>query len=153
SIYLPLYLQLVLDVSASVAGLTLIAYMAGTVIGAFAAGRGLGRYTHYKRFPMAGLLLAIASLAVMALAPRRPLGAIGSLVFVCGGGIGTMYPVTTILIQNAVAPHQFGVATGTLNFFRLLGGTIVVAGFGAIVLGASDVSGGIAALGSWSDGG
>jgi hypothetical protein len=47
-----------------------------------------------------------------------------------------MYPITTVLIQSAVPRHQIGVATGTLNFFRLLGGTIVVAGFGAIVLGS-----------------
>jgi hypothetical protein len=45
-------------------------------------------------------------------------------------------------MQNAVKPHQLGTATGTLNFFRTLGGAIVVAGFGAIVLGAvSDGSG------------
>jgi hypothetical protein len=47
-----------------------------------------------------------------------------------------MYPVTTVVIQNAVAPHQFGTATGTLNFFRQLGGAIIVAAFSAIVLGA-----------------
>ena len=46
-----------------------------------------------------------------------------------------MYPVTTVVIQNVVQPHQFGTATGTLNFSRQLGGSIVVA-FGAIVLGA-----------------
>src|SRR5262249_3284612 len=56
------------------------------------------------------------------------------LLTLAGGGIGPMYPVTTVLTQNAVPRHQIGVATGTLNFFRLLGGTIVVAGFGAIVL-------------------
>ncbi len=38
-------------------------------------------------------------------------------------------------MQNAVKPHQLGTATGTLNFFRTLGGAIVVAVFGAIVLG------------------
>jgi hypothetical protein len=70
------------------------------------------------------------------------LGGVAGLLFLCGGGIGPMYPMTTVLIQNAVLPHQFGVATGTLNFFRLLGGTIVVAGFGAIVLGTIDASGG-----------
>ena len=57
-----------------------------------------------------------------------------------------MYPVTTVLIQNAVLPHQFGIVTGTLNFFRLLGGTIIVAGLGAIVLTKVDASGGLAAL-------
>ena len=38
-------------------------------------------------------------------------------------------------MQNAVKPHQLGTATGTLNFFRTLGGAIIVAVFGAIVLG------------------
>jgi hypothetical protein len=45
-------------------------------------------------------------------------------------------PVTTVAIQNAVMPHQMGTATGTMNFFRSLGGAIIVAGFGAIVMGS-----------------
>ena len=52
-----------------------------------------------------------------------------------------MYPVTTTIIQNAVAPHQLGTATGALNFARLLGGAIIVAAFGAIVLGGIDTGG------------
>jgi sugar phosphate permease len=53
-----------------------------------------------------------------------------------------MYPVSTILMQNVVKPHQLGTATGTLNFFRTLGGAILVAVFGAILLGgANDGSG------------
>jgi MFS family permease len=147
SVYLPLYLQLVLGASASMAGLALIAFTAGTVVGAFAAGRALGRHRHYMRIPMAGLLIAILAVAAMAAAPASlSLGGVACLLFLCGGGIGTMYPVTTVLTQNVVPPHQFGVATGTLNFFRLLGGTIVVAGFGAIVLGTIDASGGLVAL-------
>jgi hypothetical protein len=41
------------------------------------------------------------------------------------------------VMQNTVKPHQLGTATGTLNFFRTLGGAIVVALFGAIVLGGA----------------
>ena len=48
-----------------------------------------------------------------------------------------MYPTSTIVMQNAVKPHQMGIATGTLNFFRLLGGAIIVAVFGAIVFGSA----------------
>ena len=40
-------------------------------------------------------------------------------------------------MQNGVKPHQLGTATGAVNFFRLLGGAIVVAVFGAIVLGSA----------------
>jgi EmrB/QacA subfamily drug resistance transporter len=137
SIYLPLYLELARGASASMSGVALIAFTAGTVVGAFWAGRGLGRYKRYKRIPMVGLLVAIAALAVLATRDDMPFGIVAVLLVLAGGGIGTMYPVTTVLMQNAVLPHQFGVATGTLNFFRLLGGTIVVAGFGAIVLGAA----------------
>ena len=74
------------------------------------------------------------------------LAGVSCLLALCGGGIGTMYPVTTVLIQNAVLPHQFGIVTGTLNFFRLLGGTIIVAALGAIVLTKVDSSGGLVAL-------
>jgi MFS family permease len=57
------------------------------------------------------------------------------LLFALGCGLGPMYPMSTIVMQNAVKPHQLGTATGTLNFFRTLGGAIIVAIFGAIVLG------------------
>ena len=38
-------------------------------------------------------------------------------------------------MQNAVTPHQMGVATGAANFFRALFSSLVVAVLGAIVLG------------------
>jgi MFS family permease len=147
SIYVPLYLELVLGASPSVSGTALIAFTAGTVIGAFAAGRSLGRHRHYKYLPMAGLAIGIVSLATMAAMPTGlMLAGVSGLLFLAGAGIGTMYPVSTVLIQNAVLPHQFGVVTGTLNFFRLLGGTIIVAALGAIVLTKVDASGGLVAL-------
>ena len=76
------------------------------------------------------------ALAVLAADPAgHTLGEVVALLFVLGFGLGPMYPVCTIVMQNVVKPHQLGTATGTLNFFRTLGGAIVVAVFGAIVLG------------------
>jgi sugar phosphate permease len=49
-------------------------------------------------------------------------------------------------MQNVVKPHQLGTATGTLNFCRTLGGAIVVAVFGAIVLGGVDNSSGVVTM-------
>jgi hypothetical protein len=45
-----------------------------------------------------------------------------------------MFPFTIVMVQNAVPLHQLGTATGTMNFFRALGATFIVTGFGAIVL-------------------
>src|SRR5207244_13287795 len=56
------------------------------------------------------------------------------LLAVGGAGVGPMWPATTVIIQNAVPLHQLGIATGTLSFFRQLGGALVVAIFAAIVL-------------------
>jgi MFS family permease len=152
SMFTPLYLELALQASAFTSGVALIAFTAGTTLGAFAAGRALERHRHYKRIPLSGLFLAIIALAALAANRHLSFGTVTGLLLLVGGGIGTMYPVTTVLIQNAVPSDQFGVATGTLNFFRLLGGTIMVAGFGAIVLGNVDAAGGLMALEPMSHG-
>ena len=136
TIYMPLYCQTVLGVSASLSGLALIAYMGGATLGSLVSTRVIVRIKHYMRVPMAGLVIAIVALAVLAADPAgHTLGEVVGLLFVLGLGLGPMYPVSTIVMQNVVKPHQLGTATGTLNFFRTLGGAIVVAVFGAIVLG------------------
>jgi hypothetical protein len=89
--------------------------------------------------PMVGLPLGIATLAIFAIWPDTfSVAEVAALLVFGGLGMGTMYPTTTVIIQNAVLPHQLGTATGTLNFFRQLGGALVVAVFGAIVLGGLD---------------
>jgi len=147
SIFMPLYMELVLRASASASGVVLIAFMGGATLGSLLAGRLLSRLDRYKRVPLAGLPLGIAVLAAFAIWPERfsPLE-VAALLAIGGLGIGTMYPTTTVLIQNAVPPHQVGTATGTLNFFRQLGGAIVVAIFGSIVLGGLDAHAGGAML-------
>jgi EmrB/QacA subfamily drug resistance transporter len=136
TIYMPLYCQTVLGVSASLSGLALIAYMGGATLGSLVSTRFIVRIRHYMRVPLGGLVVAVCALAVLASNPAgHSLGQVVGLLFVLGCGLGPMYPVSTIVMQNAVKPHQLGTATGTLNFFRTLGGAIVVAMFGAIVLG------------------
>ena len=63
------------------------------------------------------------------------------LLSIGGAGLGVMYPVTTTIVQNTVKPHQLGTATGALNFARQLGGAIIVAAFGTILLGGIDTGG------------
>jgi EmrB/QacA subfamily drug resistance transporter len=139
AIYVPLYCQVVLGASASVSGFALISFMVGTTIGSLATGRLLQRLTHYMRVPIVGLVFAIATLAVLAADPAGlSLGTFTVLLGVLGVAIGPMYQTTTIVMQNAVKLHQMGTATGTLNFFRLLGGAIIVAAFGAILLGSAN---------------
>ena len=142
SVYLPLYLELVLGLSPTGSGIALIVFLAAATGGSFIAGRLMTRTPHYKRVPLAGMVLGILMLAGMAAKPAGlSLLEVGLLLAVGGMGLGVMYPVTTTIIQNVVQPHQLGIATGALNFFRLLGGAMIVAAFGAIVLGGAGVAG------------
>ena len=142
SVYVPIYLQSVLHLSASASGLAMIALMGGTVTGATVSGRVMMHVRHYRRMPVAGLI--VAALAVLALALRPsglPLALVEVLLAAIGLGLGTVLPVTTVAIQNAVELHQLGTATASMNFFRSLGGAILVAAFGAILLGGIGAEG------------
>lgn len=142
TIYLPVYFEAVRGLSASVSGLALIPLMAGTVCGATLSGRSMAKVKHYKRLPLAGLLVAMLATGVLAAFARDlSITLVEVLLAIISIGLGTLLPVSTVAIQNAVASHELGTATGTANFFRSLGGALIVAVFGAIVLSGSGLSG------------
>jgi EmrB/QacA subfamily drug resistance transporter len=138
TIFVPIYFETVLGLSASAAGFALIPLMGGTVIGSTASGQAMSRLAHYKRAPFIGLAAAFAALIVLAAAPDRlSVAAVCSALGAIGLGMGSLFPVTTVSVQNAVLPYQLGTATGAMNFFRQLAGAVIVAAFGAIVLGGA----------------
>ena len=146
TIVLPLYGQLALGMSVSASAWTIVALQGGATVASIFGGRMLVRFTHYKRVPLAGLLISIAGLLPLAMAPSgfSPITAI-ALIAVVGFGLGPTFPFTVVVVQNSVAMHELGVATGALNFFRALGATFIVAMFGALVLAGAPMVRGMAA--------
>ncbi len=135
TIYVPLYFESVLHLSAAQSGLALIPLMGATVVWATVTGRLMTRMTHYKRVPLAGLAVSLLALLILAALAAPPIGTVLVLLFIVGSGLGTAFPISTVCMQNAVARHQMGIATGVSNFFRALLSSLVVAALGAIVLG------------------
>jgi MFS family permease len=143
TIILPLYAQLALGLSVSESAWSIVALQGAATLSSVVGGRLLVRFAHYKRVPLVGLLISIAAFVPLALAPTgfSSLAALG-LIALAGFGLGPTFPFTIVVVQNAVALHQLGIATGTMNFFRALGSTFIVTGFGAIVLaGAPSIRG------------
>src|SRR5215470_893465 len=135
SIFIPIYVELVLQHSPSASGLALIAFMVGATVGSMVAGRLMPKLEHYKLVPIVAMPIGVATLVVFAISPGDLTLIEATLLLAIGGiGMGPMWPATTVIIQNAVPLHQLGIATGTLSFFRQLGGALVVAIFAAIVL-------------------
>ena len=143
TIFMPVYFELVLGFSPSGSGTALIVFLAAATVGSFIAGRLMVRLTHYKLVPVGGHAARHRHAGGVRLAARRAVAARGLRAArrSAAPGSGVMYPVTTTIVQNSVAPHQLGTATGALNFARQLGGAIIVAAFGTIVLGGIDTGG------------
>ena len=142
TIYAPVYFETVLGLSASHAGLTLIPFMGGVVIGSTASGRLMASVTHYKRIGLVGLPFAALALMPLALVPAQlSIAAVGALLFVVGNGIGTVFPLTTVAVQNAVLPWQLGTVTGLINFMRALASALMVAVYGAFLFGGASAKG------------
>jgi EmrB/QacA subfamily drug resistance transporter len=142
TIFVPLYFEAVLGLSSSLSGLSLIPLMLVTNMGSTFAGRGLAWFRHYKRVPMVGLTISITSLALLAWHPYQPVVIVILHLAAVGVGIGTVFPVATVAVQNAVPRHQLGIATGTMNFFRALLSAVIIAMLGAIVLGGINLRSG-----------
>jgi EmrB/QacA subfamily drug resistance transporter len=136
AVHAPLYFEIVLGLSATKSGLALIPFMGGVVIGSTVTGQAMGRVARYKRIGLLGLPLAAAALGLIAALPAAlGIGLVGTLLALAGIGLGTALPITTVSIQNAVAVHELGTATGVNNFLRSLGSALMVALYGAILLG------------------
>jgi len=136
TVFMPLYFEVMKGLSAGESGLALIPQLAATVTFSWLTGRSLVHMRRYKWMPACGLSAAIVALAALAIWPDAlPLAAVLALNAVIGAGMGSMFPISTVCMQNAVTQHQMGVATATANFFRRLFSALVVAMLGAIVLG------------------
>jgi EmrB/QacA subfamily drug resistance transporter len=136
TIFVPLYFEVVRHLSASESGMALIPLMGASVVFSTITGRLMVHVTHYKRLPLIGTALGILSLAALAIWPvDMPIPLVLFLLFVVGSGVGTLFPISTVGMQNAVPQAQMGITTGAANFFRALFSSLVVAILGAIVLG------------------
>ena len=134
NLFLPMFLQLLVGLGASDSGLLLMTLMFSFNVGAGISGYVTGRVRRYKVLPMMGLLLALlATVALGFAAGRLGLITIEALLTIIGLGFGTMPPMATVALQNAVARAELGAATASLNFVRSLAGTIFVGVFGALL--------------------
>src|ERR1700688_192438 len=114
TVHLPLYYEVVYHLSASEAGLALIPLAAVSTGGAAIAGRAMARLKHYKRVAIIGTSCAAVLGCVLALT-TLPLWGLLLLLSLFALGIGTVFPVSVVALQNAVARSQVGTITGAMN--------------------------------------
>jgi len=131
--FLPLFLQMVMHVSPTEAGLRLIPMMGGLIGSSALAGWIMSRWGRYKLLPiLSSLILGVAMLLLGTITPHTNIWVISFYMFLAGVGIGPVMSVGVTAIQNAVPRAVLGVGTASANMFRQIGGSIGVSVFGAI---------------------
>src|SRR5262249_5874061 len=133
-IYMPLYYQVVHNLTPTQAGLALVPVVVLTTPGSMLSGRSMMYLLHYKVTAYVGVVLTTASVGALVWWPQMPLWGAVVAAGVIGFGVGTVFPVATVSIQNAVERHEVRPATGAMNFFLALVRALVGAIMGAILL-------------------
>ncbi|WP_242434754.1 MDR family MFS transporter [Hymenobacter amundsenii] len=133
-IFEPLFMVNVLGETATRAGVSLIPLSMGVVTGSLLAGQMVSRYGHYKRWMLAGLVVLMVGLSLLAtMSATVSYGQVLVYLLICGVGLGPSMPLYTLAIQNAVEPQLIGQATSASQFFRQIGGAIAASILGTIL--------------------
>ncbi len=133
--YLPLYMQGVMGISATQSGSLLTPLMLGAVVSSVISGHVTSRYLKYKALAVVGSILVAGGMIVFATldgSTTRLVVVFGMVI--AGLGMGLMNPVYTLAVQNSAPREHMGAATASTQFFRSIGSTMGVAIFGSVLL-------------------
>jgi EmrB/QacA subfamily drug resistance transporter len=132
--FLPLFMQVGQGVAATKSGLALLPMMGGLIFASTVTGFLVSKTGLYKPFMLGGVAILMAGVYLLtSIGPDTTLVGIGWRLLIVGLGLGPSQSLYSLAIQNAVPPHQIGVATSGSQFFRQIGSTIGVALFGALL--------------------
>jgi EmrB/QacA subfamily drug resistance transporter len=131
--FVPLFLQVVKGATPTESGLFLLPMMAGLIGASTLSGQMMSRTGRYRALPIASnLLLAVAMVLLATVGAQTPLWLMAVYMLLAGMGLGPNMSIGVAAIQNAVPLQMLGVGTASANMFRLIGGAIGTAGFGAL---------------------
>jgi len=132
--FLPLVSVYVLGGKITDAGAALTPLMLSMFIGSATAGQIVSRKNSYKLVALVGCSLVVIGSYLIA---QVGIGTTHiSIMFagvILGLGIGSMLPLSVVVVQNAFEHSRIGTVTSALTFFRSLGGAIGVAVMGALM--------------------
>ncbi len=133
-IYLPVYFQTVQQMSATRSGLAMLPVVLGILVASVVCGRLLDRTGRYKPFPVLGAVLLIVAFGLLTqVGVDTPYVLVAGALLLLGVGLGCQAQTVITAVQASVRPADIGAATGSVTFFRQLGGSVGTAVFGAVL--------------------
>src|SRR5487761_817054 len=123
--YLGFFLQMVDHVNATTSGLLMLPFVGGMLVSSITSGRLVSKTGKYKAFPIAGTAIATAGmylLSRMSITSTRVEN--GIYMAVLGFGIGLVFQILVLVVQNSASVRDLGSATAANNYLRQIGGTV-----------------------------
>lgn len=131
--YVPLYVQVVLEKSATSSGVYMMPLVLGMVAASITAGQIISRTGKYKALGLVGFFVSALGMFLLSrLQPTTPTWQVFSELALIGAGMGVGMPLFNVAVQSAF-PGRMGLVTAGLQFFRSIGGTIGVAMLGGVL--------------------
>jgi predicted MFS family arabinose efflux permease len=131
--YIPLFLQVVRGASSTTSGLLTVPSAVAITIASIVSGRLIQRFGNYRPYPLIGCaLLALSAFLLSTMGTGTSRFDVALRLAIGGFGMGQLGPSMVLIVQNAVAHKDLGVATAGLSFLRSLGGVMGSAALGAI---------------------
>jgi EmrB/QacA subfamily drug resistance transporter len=133
-VYLPLFLQGVLGISATNSGEVITPLTISSVIGAALAGFCVAMFKRYQLVTIIGaIVMTVGVFLLTRLEITTSLGTAIVYMVIAGLGLGTFFSVLQLAAQNSVPRSQLGVGTAAVRFFGQLGAVLGVAIVGTVV--------------------
>jgi EmrB/QacA subfamily drug resistance transporter len=135
TLLIPLFMQSVIGLSALQSGALLSPLVITVAIFSVVGGFWMSKTGKYKAVITTGFLSMTAGAFLLStIGLTSSIISILLFMLLVGAGLGLLLPIHSVVMQNALEDDMLGTITGMSQFFRSLGGTIGVAGFGALML-------------------
>ncbi|WP_066244974.1 MDR family MFS transporter [Anaerosporomusa subterranea] len=132
TMFLPLFFQGVLGISATSSGNTMLPMMISMMLTSVIVGRFATKIAFRSMYIAGMTLMSFAFFLLSTMTVNTTQFTAMLFIVILGAGIGIVTPILTLAVQSAFGPEQRGVATSATQFFRSIGGTIGITVLGAI---------------------
>ena len=134
-LFIPLFMQGVIGVSATLSGSLLTPMMLMMVVGTIVSGQLISRLGRYRVVALVGLgLMGVGLFLLAGMGTDTTRAIVVRNMLVVGIGLGLTMPLFTLVVQNAVPHRMLGAGTAATQFFRSIGGTLGAAVLGSVML-------------------
>lgn len=132
--FLPLYVQGALGLSAAQSGATLTPMMIAFVVGSVVGGQLISRTGRYKLLAhLAAVVMAAGMFLLTRMTDTTTITTVIRNMVVLGLGIGTLMPLLNVAVQNAFPYTMMGTVNATQQFVSSLGGVVAAPILGTVM--------------------